>query len=148
MIKLDEDEFNIEFDKKALLELQKYQQKNKEFESGGILIGEVYLESSKVIVKKIIFSKNAKRSFTGVNIDKKEMQKELDKIRKESKYTMTYLGDWHTHPEAYPKPSCIDKLSYKITAKKARIQTNFIIFLIVGNHENINDSMWIKTYFL
>ncbi len=148
MFRLEESKFNIVFDENAINELKKYQQKTKEFESGGILIGEIYLEESKVIVKQIIVSKKAKRRYSGINIDKKEMQEELDKIRKESNYTMNYIGDWHTHPEQFPTPSCIDKISYKITLKKAKIQTNFIVFLIVGNHEDIHQSMWLKTYFI
>lgn len=148
MIRLDESKFHIEFDENAINELKKYQQKEGSYESGGILIGEIYLESSKVIVKEVIFSKKAKRSYLGINIDKKEMQKELDKLRKISKYTMNYLGDWHSHPEPHPAPSFVDNISYKITLKKARIQTNFIIFLIIGNHSNIHESMWIKTYFI
>jgi len=148
MIKLDESKFHIEFDENAINELKKYQQKEGSCESGGILIGEIYLESSKVIVKEVIFSKKAKRSYFGINIDKKEMQKELDKLRKKSKYTMNYLGDWHSHPEPYPTPSFVDNISYKITLQKAKIQTNFIIFLIIGNNDNIYKSMWMKTYFI
>ena len=147
MIKLDKKNFTLEFDVNALTELKKYQQKSGEFESGGILIGEIYIKSSKVIIKEVIISKKAKRSLFGVKIDKKEMQKKLEKRRKESGYTLYYIGDWHSHPEPVPTPSMIDKLSYSKIVKKVKILTNFIVFLIVGNHEDIQEAIQVETYF-
>ena len=147
MIKMKEEDFKVEFDDTSIKKLKKYQQKNGEYESGGILVGEVYPVENKVIVKDILVSKRAKRSFMGVNIDKKEMQEELEKIRKDTNYKYYYIGDWHTHPEKKPTPSWIDNKSYKKTCKTIVLQTNFVVFLIVGNGDNIMDSLWIKTYF-
>ncbi|MCK5537985.1 MAG: Mov34/MPN/PAD-1 family protein [Bacteroidales bacterium] len=148
MIKMKEKDFKVEFDDVCIEELKKYQQKNGEYESGGILMGEIYPNKNKVVVRKVVVSKNATRSFMGVNIDKKEMQVELEKVRKETEYEYYYIGDWHTHPEKIPTPSWIDKRSYKKTLKKIVLQTNFVVFLIVGNGDDIMNSLWIKTYFL
>jgi len=148
MIEMKEEGFKIEFDKNSIKKLKKYQQKNGEYESGGILVGEIYPIENKVIVKDIIVSKKAKRSFMGINIDKKEMQEELEKIRKNTNYRYYYIGDWHTHPEKNPKPSWIDKVSYKKTLRTIILQTNFVVFLIVGNGDDIMNSLWLKTYFL
>jgi integrative and conjugative element protein (TIGR02256 family) len=148
MIKMKEQNFNIEFNDTSIKELKKYQQKNREYESGGILVGEIYPTENKVIVKHIIVSKKAIRSFMGVNIDKKEMQTELEKVRKKTRYEYYYIGDWHTHPEKNPTPSWIDKRSYKKTLKTIVLQTNFVVFLIVGNGDDIMNSLWLKTYFL
>ena len=148
MINMKEKDFRVEFDDSSIEQLKKYQQKNGEYESGGILVGEVYPEQNKVIVKDVIVSKKAKRNMFGVNIDKKEMQEELEKIRKETEYKYYYIGDWHTHPEKNPKPSWIDKVSYKKTLKTIVLQTNFVVFLIVGNGDNIMESMWMKVDFL
>jgi len=147
MIRLKEN-ILIEFDKNVLNELKKYQQKNGEFESGGILMGEIYPLQNKVVVKKVVPSKKAKRNLFGVHIDKQEMQEKLEKIRQQTDFKYYYLGDWHTHPEKRPKPSFIDKISYKKTLKNIIIQTNFVIFLIIGNDDNIEHSMWIKVCFL
>ena len=147
MINMKEKDFRVEFDDSSIEQLKKYQQKNGEYESGGILVGEVYPEQNKVIVKDVIVSKKAKRNRFGVNIDKKEMQEELEKIRKETEYKYYYIGDWHTHPEKNPKPSWIDKVSYKKTLKTIVLQTNFVVFLIVGNGDDIMNSLWFKTYF-
>ena len=112
------------------------------------MVGEIYPAENKVIVKNIIVSKKAKRSFMGVNIDKKEMQEKLEKIRKDTDYKYYYIGDWHTHPEKNPTPSWIDKKSYKKTLKTIVLQTNFVVFLIVGNKDDIMSSLWLKTEFL
>ena len=148
MIKMKEEDFRVEFDDTSIEKLKKYQQKNGEYESGGILVGEIYPAENKVIVKNIIVSKKAKRSFMGVNIDKKEMQRELDKIRKDTGYRYYYIGDWHTHPEKNPTPSLIDKISYKRTLKTIVLQTNFVVFLIVGNRDDIMNSLWLKIEFI
>jgi len=148
MIKMKEEDFRVEFDDTSIEKLKKFQQKNEEYESGGILVGEIYPVENKVIVKDVIVSIKAKRSFMGVNIDKKEMQEELEKIRKNTNYKYYYIGDWHTHPEKNPKPSWVDKTSYKKTLKTIILQTNFVVFLIVGNDDDIMNSLWIKTYFM
>lgn len=148
MIKMKKKGFKVEFDDTSIEKLKKYQQKKGEYESGGILVGEVYPIENKVIIKDIIVSKKAKRSFMGVNIDKKEMQEKLERIRKNTDYKYYYIGDWHTHPEKNPTPSWIDKRSYKKTLKTIVLQTNFVVFLIVGNGDDIMDSLWLKTYFI
>jgi len=148
MIKMKEKDFRVEFDDTSIEKLKKYQQKNGEYESGGILVGEIYPIENKVIVKDIIVSKKAKRSFMGVNIDKKEMQRELEKIRKDTDYKYYYIGDWHTHPERKPIPSWIDNTSYKKTLKTIVLQTNFVVFLIVGNGNDIMNSLWLRVEFI
>jgi len=147
MIKLNKEKFTLEFDDEALNQLKKYQQKNKELESGGILLGEIYIQSSKVIIKEVIVSKKAKRSLFGVKVNKKEMQQILEKKRHESGYTLYYIGDWHSHPEPIPTPSITDKLSYTKIVKKVKILTNFVVFLIIGNHEDIQKAIQLETYF-
>lgn len=138
----------VKFDEDVIKTFEKYQQKSGEYESGGILIGEIYPSSNKVVVKEAIISVNAMRSFTGVNIDKKEMQKKLDECRKQSNFKYYYLGDWHTHPEKNPKPSWIDRISYWQTCKKAQLMTNFIIFIIIGNGDNIQDELWMDVNYI
>jgi integrative and conjugative element protein (TIGR02256 family) len=140
--------FIVEFDPSVINTFRKYQQKNGESESGGILVGEIYPLANKVIIKEAIVSLKAKRSFFGVNIDKVEMQQELDKCRENSKFTYYYLGDWHTHPESHPHPSFIDTISYNQTCKKAKLVTNFIIFLIIGNSENIEKDLWMEIRYI
>lgn len=147
MIKLDKDKFNYIFEQSVIDTFKLYQQKNEEYEIGGILVGEIYLENNTVIIKKALVSTNARRSFTGVDIDKKEMQVALDQERVNSGYKWYYLGDWHTHPERFPKSSFVDKFSYKDTLKKAILVTNFIMFVIVGNDNDMSKAILTEVYF-
>jgi integrative and conjugative element protein (TIGR02256 family) len=44
-----------------------------------------------------------------------------------SRKTMTYAGEWHTHPEAYPTPSLIDRADW---TRKLAEQQRDLLFLI------------------
>jgi integrative and conjugative element protein (TIGR02256 family) len=46
-----------------------------------------------------------------------------------------YLGEWHTHPEADPTPSSIDRADWKLRLARDRIDADFVFFLIVGLEE-------------
>lgn len=48
-----------------------------------------------------------------------------------SRQMLDYLGEWHTHPEAYPSPSCIDTSEW---AKIMRNRRMPMIFAILGQH--------------
>lgn len=145
---IDPKKVNIEYDESVWETFRQHQQKHREAESGGILVGEIYPESSKIIVKKAIVSLKAKRTLYGIRIDMEEMQSKLDFERKESGYTYYYLGNWHTHPEPYPTPSWTDKWTYRKNTKEVELVSNFILFTIIGNAEDIYKSLWQQIYFL
>lgn len=42
---------------------------------------------------------------------------------------MTYLGEWHSHPQDRPHPSAIDRGSW---ARTRRLHNRPLVFLIVG----------------
>lgn len=48
---------------------------------------------------------------------------------KRSRQTLDYLGEWHTHPQAHPTPSCIDTSEW---AKITRDRRMPMIFAILG----------------
>lgn len=43
--------------------------------------------------------------------------------------TLTYLGEWHTHPELTPRPSSLDLASWRELCKRHRAP---LLFLIAG----------------
>ena len=45
-----------------------------------------------------------------------------------------YVGDWHTHPERFPKPSWQDLTTMESRVKLSRHYFAAFIFVIVGNH--------------
>lgn len=49
-----------------------------------------------------------------------------------SGHTRTYLGEWHTHPEAVPIPSCLDRRSWKRALNRTGFHGPGLVFIIVG----------------
>ncbi len=43
-----------------------------------------------------------------------------------------YVGDWHTHPQAVPKPSGRDIRTVRSTAQKSRLVLSGVLMVIVG----------------
>ena len=43
-----------------------------------------------------------------------------------------YVGDWHTHPQKYPKPSWLDIRSMRNCFKKSRHELEHFLLVIVG----------------
>jgi integrative and conjugative element protein (TIGR02256 family) len=122
--------------------IKKYQQKPNQKEKGGYIVGEIYPKSNKVVIKDLIVSNNAKDSRYGVVLDRYELQQKLEDITKSSNYTYHYLGEWHTHPEAIPKPSPKDWDTFYEVTTNIKSQSNFVIFMIIGNSKNIEETIY------
>ena len=45
---------------------------------------------------------------------------------------ISYLGEWHTHPEDFPKPSIVDKQEWNNIKSKRKYP---IFFLIIGRKD-------------
>jgi integrative and conjugative element protein (TIGR02256 family) len=43
-----------------------------------------------------------------------------------------YVGDWHTHPQEFPKPSWLDKRSMRICFIKSRHELDHFILVVIG----------------
>lgn len=66
----------------------------------------------------------------------------VEQIKKwygESKGEVNCLGEWHTHPESYPRPSSIDKNGWRIFNQSRQGQK--AIFLIAGTLD-----VWVGGY--
>ncbi|HTX67171.1 MAG TPA: Mov34/MPN/PAD-1 family protein, partial [Opitutaceae bacterium] len=44
-----------------------------------------------------------------------------------------YIGEWHTHPETHPSPSSRDFKMMSDLLKNSRLETSYVIGLIVGD---------------
>lgn len=51
------------------------------------------------------------------------------RLWRESNGTIGYVGEWHTHPESWPVPSCVDNAEWR---KVLRLEQRLTIFVIVG----------------
>lgn len=142
-IKFNSKFLNIELDQNLVNKLLSYQQiKDNDFENGGILMGELYPKSNRIKITHILVCEHSKNSKYALELNIKCLQKQMEKIWDESNGTITYLGDWHTHPESNPKPSYID---YKTFVKNYFVSTfeqNVLLYMILGN----NKSIWFKSF--
>lgn len=114
-------------------------------ESGGILMGQV--KERDIYVQKLTVpggaDKNSRYSFTR---DKDAAQIILDHEAINSLNTVTYLGEWHTHPELSPSPSLQDYSMIKEQFAKGKLNLPFVLLLIQGI-DKVFLSMYIKNQF-
>ncbi len=84
-------------------------------------------------------SSNTTEIYVDNNIANKNM-----KLRwKESGRKITYVGDWHTHPEAIPTPSYTDKSTFKDTYRSSKIDQNLLLCVIVGTNSVKEGGLWV-----
>lgn len=104
-------------------------------EAGGIILGQVY-ENNRVCLTEVSepneFDKSSRFSFVR---DKRMAQLIVNEAFHKSGGKLIYLGEWHTHPEQYPRPSEIDKRMIKRQFEKNRINESFLILLIQGTED-------------
>lgn len=76
-------------------------------EVGGILLGRIF--SSHIVVDKATKPQllDISNMFSFIR-NPFGHQQSINKAWKSSQGTVNYLGEWHTHPELYPKPSTDD----------------------------------------
>ncbi|MFP7494750.1 Mov34/MPN/PAD-1 family protein [Terribacillus saccharophilus] len=104
-------------------------------ESGGILIGRILVENGNYILDTVTEpmydDKQTRysffRSYKGHNEYYEEYLKKMD-------YRSFYFGEWHTHPEADPTPSTVDKRDWE-RISKLQYDSQYLFFVIQGIQE-------------
>lgn len=97
-------------------------------ETGGVLIG--YLTENEYVITHVIGpGPKAKHGYLNFEPDQEFHEAEIARMYNESKRTLTYLGDWHTHPNSTAYLSSIDKRTAKKIAshKKARLSSPLML---------------------
>jgi len=107
------------------------QNSTKAPESGGIIIGKI-IQGKINIIKLSVPTILDKSSRTNFERNKVSAQIILDYEFYNSNGQLTYLGEWHTHPEPFPVPSRTDLQMLKQQFKSNKIMTEFILLLIRG----------------
>lgn len=135
MLEFELGNLSIKISKEALEKMMSFiQDENHKPEAGGILIGH-YLEDDNYSITDVsspsLFDKSSRFNFTR---SKKNAQKIINKIFKESNGKKIYLGEWHTHPEDYPTPSGLDKKSILEQIQGNILNSEIIFMLIVGRN--------------
>lgn len=132
MIKFSCDRIVIEVRDEVLKIFEQYRQRKDDLpEAGGVLHGKRLKNGSIIITdittpqigdiqKRLLFKKN------------REIHQQLsnEKWIESNKFSIA-LGEWHTHPEAVPTPSNVDKKSWRLNVSKQH-DDRVYVFIIVG----------------
>ena len=57
---------------------------------------------------------------------------ERREIKRLFRVGLHYVGDWHTHPEAIPKPSCTDVVNCQDMFRKSKHELASFVMIVVG----------------
>lgn len=102
-------------------------------EAGGVLLGRRIERSSDVIIDRVsVPTPRDRRSLLSFFRSHEPHQKRIDEAWKNSDGTCNYLGEWHTHPEEVPSPSCLDYWEWRRLVKKCSYLGDELFFVIVG----------------
>ncbi|WP_051200291.1 Mov34/MPN/PAD-1 family protein [Flavobacterium subsaxonicum] len=106
-------------------------------ETGGILMGYRVSLWEFVITDLIGPGEDAVHNYNTFQPDQLFHQSKISEIYKESNQLITYLGDWHTHPNSYSYLSCEDKKTISKIAnhKEARLQNPLMIVAAPPMHD-------------
>lgn len=117
------------FSKSAAKKILKFVQNDKlKPEAGGLLLGHRHgnnFEITKVTVpypgdiqKRTYFERNDRNHLSI-----------FSRLSKHSNNRITFIGEWHTHPESNPIPSSIDLKEWQETSER---NTELLVFCILG----------------
>lgn len=100
-------------------------------ETGGILLG--YWRGDVVVIAKASGpGPAAQRGSTWFRPDQKWQTDYIARTYADSSRTITYLGDWHTHPGGVPKPSRTDRKTMRAVRRKPAARQPRPLMAIVG----------------
>jgi integrative and conjugative element protein (TIGR02256 family) len=143
-LKLNIQSLQISFEQDAISDLiSKAQTSTTDNERGGVLLGEIFLNNSTILVTHIIESQKAKTKRYGFLMNVDEVQKTINDIWETSEGHITYLGDWHTHPEAQPLPSFKDKITFRKNYFGTHVDQSLLIYIIVGTSDIEDKGLWL-----
>lgn len=103
-------------------------------EAGGLLLGYRRGPHLEIVDASVPFPRDRRRRTFFDRCDPGH-EKYMLKHWTHSGKTMDYLGEWHTHPEASPRPSYLDISEWRSVLRRARPP---MAFVILGTSE-----MWI-----
>lgn len=122
----------LKVDASAFAAMAAYRQfEAKSPEAGGVLVGRLIMGSQDLVVDSVTTPqpKDRRSRFRIDRLDP-EHQRLVDEAF--ARTGGTYLGEWHTHPEAHPTPSLIDLKNWR---HKVKVDTYYgagLLFLILG----------------
>jgi len=107
-------------------------------ETGGQLF--CHFEEEKVIVEQATkprYGFKSGRYYFWLN-----REKEQKEIYGQFEQSLHYIGDWHTHPESYPKPSIEDIRKMQAIYRESTHSLKYMILVVVGK-EKLPEGLWV-----
>lgn len=101
-------------------------------ERGGVILGKLFPTENTILITDIIESKLSENGFASIALHVNELQNIIDEKWESSNREITYLGDWHTHPDRNPKPSIIDKFTFLKNYHQSKFDQNILLYIILG----------------
>ncbi|MBQ0746514.1 MAG: Mov34/MPN/PAD-1 family protein [Marinobacter sp.] len=101
-------------------------------EAGGTLLGKLLVEDGSGVVEYLTLPGKGDRQSRFGFFRSRRHQREGLRYWQANDETGVYLGLWHTHPEATPKPSSVDLADWRRAVSEDVYHGKGIIFVIVG----------------
>ncbi len=117
--------------------LQQYRQNGRKHETGGALAGYKVDDDTWVICSLMHPSPKNKSGRTWLERDLAAAQEFANRVHGQSAGQLTYIGEWHTHPEKHPTPSSADTGMLNDILSGSRPKPPFLFGLILGTHGDI-----------
>lgn len=133
-----EDKLKLIIEDEALSGIYKFNPINYKHENGGVLLGKFNKKENTYIITNISTtnSEDKKGKFFFIR-NKKQAQTVINQYWRKSNGKINYLGEWHTHDEQYPTPSCVDKQLVKQMLNNKNIEIENVFMIILGNNRNL-----------
>jgi len=101
-------------------------------EAGGVLLGRHLLDSDDIVIDEVTTPQDTDRR-SRFNFFRSKKHEMLARERwQEQQRTLAYIGLWHTHPEADPTPSSVDRNDWKQAVSQDTFEGERLFFPIVG----------------
>lgn len=114
----------------AILDFHK-QRKSNDHEKGGIVLGKI--QDNNIIINRLSVPTELDKS-SRYNFERHRLSAQIiiDYEFHNSNKQVTYLGEWHTHPEDNPSPSKTDLKMIQQQILSNIIHTDFLVLMIQG----------------
>lgn len=129
------EEKTVILDEGVINVFKSFRQTGRKSEMGGILLGKIVENKIYVLKASIPTPFDKSRRFNFVR-HKKSAQLFINYEFLNSKGTIIYIGEWHTHPESHPTPSGPDLQMIKKQFKENIINEDFLLMIIIGLKSN------------
>jgi integrative and conjugative element protein (TIGR02256 family) len=91
-------------------------ERSRPLETGGMLVG--WRVGTEVVVTGVIAAgPRAQQARDSFEADGAWQQQQLEETYRKSGRTVTFLGDWHSHPQGRPRPSLRDRETAALVAR-------------------------------